>query len=53
MAEVGRLARLTPGVSRQVAHELRSPIAAVREAATQLRVRGDTLDAVTRDGFSP
>ena len=37
------------GLVPAVAHELRSPIAAVREAATQLRVRGDTLDAVTRD----
>ena len=49
MAE-DRASRATDsGLVPAVAHELRSPIAAVREAASQLRVRGDTLDAVTRD----
>jgi two-component system sensor histidine kinase KdpD len=49
MAE-GRAPRATDtGLVPAVAHELRSPVAAVREAAAQLRQRGDALDATTRD----
>lgn len=49
MAE-GRAPRATgAGLVPAVAHELRSPIAAVREAAAQLRARGDSLDASKRD----